>query len=195
MQSVEFYRPLIEEIEYKGKTYKLTPSYDNVLSMFHDVKGLDPTGQAEVMLYYLMEQPVYDAGILYAINEALFPPSKKTSGGKVFDFIQDGALIYAAFMQAYGIDLIEEQGKLHWWKFQALFGGLPSNTKFIEVVSIRRRELPKPNKHNAEQRAELMRLKQLYALDITQEEREQNLQEGLKKMAMALIARAGGWNA
>ncbi len=40
-------------------------------------------------------------------------------------------------MQAYNIDLIEEQGKLHWKKFNALLSGLPDGTKFVEVMKIR----------------------------------------------------------
>lgn len=187
MQSVEFYRPLVTEVEYNGDIYKLTPAYDNVLSMFHDIKGVPPEDQAEIMLYYLLESPVNDTGLLLAVNEALFT-GKKTKGGKVFDFIQDGALIYAAFRQAYGIDLVEEQGKLHWWKFQALLGGLPSNTKFAEVVRIRTSKVPAPNRHNAEQRAELMRLKAEFALEISQEEREANLQDGFRKMAQVLLS-------
>lgn len=189
MKSVEFYRPLVTEVEYKEKIYKLTPAYDNVLSMLADVRGLPPEDQTEIMLYYLLESPVYDAGLLLAVNDALFV-GKKTKGGKVFDFIQDGGLIYAAFRQAYNIDLVEEQGKLHWWKFQALLGGLPSNTKFSEVVRIRTMQIPPPNKHNAEQRRELMRLKSEFALEISQEEREENLQAGFAKMAQVLLSMA-----
>ena len=190
MQSVEFYRPLPYTVEYDGEIYKLTPAYDNVLSMFEDIKGLDPAGQAEIMLYYLMETPVYNAGVLHEVNKTLFPPTKATKGARVFDFIQDGALIYAAFRQAYNIDLVEEQGRLHWWKFQALMNGLPSNTKFAEVINIRTRPIPKPTKYNQEERAALARLKQQFRLEISQEEREANMQDGLRKLAMALEARA-----
>ena len=49
----------------------------------------------------------------------------------------DGAYIFASFMQAYRIDLIEEIGKLHWKKFNALIVGLPEGTKFVEVIKIR----------------------------------------------------------
>lgn len=49
----------------------------------------------------------------------------------------DADYIYASFMQAYGIDLLEEHGKLHWFKFKALLNGLPEDTKFRQVISIR----------------------------------------------------------
>lgn len=49
----------------------------------------------------------------------------------------DADYIYASFMQAYGMDLLEEHGKLHWFKFKALLNGLPEDTKFRQVISIR----------------------------------------------------------
>lgn len=55
----------------------------------------------------------------------------------VFDFKEDSSLIYSAFMQAYGIDLIEQYGKLHWLKFKALLDGLPNETKLSQIISIR----------------------------------------------------------
>ena len=42
-------------------------------------------------------------------------------------------------MDQYGIDLIEQQGKLHWDKFKALLDGLGSETRFRRIVSIRQR--------------------------------------------------------
>ena len=115
----------------------------------------------------------------------LFPETKQ--GKKVFDFIQDSELIYAAFMQTYRIDLIDTP--LHWWKFQALMSGLPSNTRFSEIIQIRTMEIPKPNKYNMEERQRIIRLKQEYALKVSAEEREKNLQDGLKKMLAVLLSR------
>ncbi|MGT2800833.1 Gp15 family bacteriophage protein [Streptococcus marmotae] len=55
----------------------------------------------------------------------------------LFNIKQDTDYIYASFLQAYGIDLIDVQGKLHWKKFNALLSGLPKDTKFAEVMKIR----------------------------------------------------------
>ena len=55
----------------------------------------------------------------------------------LFSIKYDGEYIFASFMQAYQMDLIEEQGKLHWKKFNALLSGLPDGTKFVEVMKIR----------------------------------------------------------
>lgn len=189
MGAQEFYRPLPYEVEYKGRTYELTPAYDNVLTMFADVEGVPEHSVPEIMGYYLLRKPSSNAGLLQAVSAVLFPRAK-TTHQKSMDFIQDGPLIYAAFMQAYNIDLNAQRGKLHWWKFTALLRGLPSNTRFMEVVQIRTKPLPAPTKHNAQERLQLARLKQEYALELTAEEREQQLQDGLRNMARMMLSMA-----
>ena len=183
----EFYRPLPYSVDYNGKTYELTPAYDNVLSMFADVKGVPDNRVPEIMGYYLLKEPSSDTGLLQAVSEVLFTKSKGKHE-KSMDFIQDGPLIYAAFMQTYGIDLQKERGRLHWWQFSALLQGLPANTRLVEVMQIRLRPMPAPTKYNAEERAQLARLKQDFALELTAEEREERLQDGLRKVATYLLS-------
>ena len=79
-----------------------------------------------------------------------------------YDIRFDGDYIYASFLQAYGIDLFDVQGKLHWKKFNALLSGLPEGTKFMEVIKIRKW---KPQKgDSAEYKEEMRRLQKDYAL-------------------------------
>lgn len=79
-----------------------------------------------------------------------------------YDIRYDGDYIYASFLQAYGIDLFDVQGKLHWKKFNALLSGLPEGTKFMEVIKIRKW---KPQKgDSAEYKEEMRRLQKDYAL-------------------------------
>lgn len=80
---------------------------------------------------------------------------------RFYSLKHDAEYIYASFMQAYGIDLIEQQGKLHWFKFQALLSGLPKDTKFCEIVSIR--QWKKPNKNDTEAK-QMAKLKDYYKL-------------------------------
>ena len=61
----------------------------------------------------------------------------------VFDFTVDADLIYAAFMQTYGIDLCDPAVKLHFWKFMALLRNLPRETEFMQVVNLRRTDTSK----------------------------------------------------
>ena len=189
---VSIFTPLPYEITVKGRKYRLTPSFDNVLSMYEAIEGLDELDKPEIMLHYLLEKPPKQPSIelLKAVMDVLFKPSK--GGEKSFDYVQDSELIYAAFYQAYGLDLIEEQGKLHWWKFSSLLNGLPSNTRFSEIVSIRTRPIPAPTKYNEQERQNLMKLKREYALKLTSEEREEQLQNSLRQVVSWLKSAAKG---
>lgn len=113
---------------------------------------------------------------------------KKTSSKKVMDLVQDKSLIIAAFRQSYGIDLCSRSLDLHWWTFLDLLAGIPADTRLMEIVSIRSRPLPKPTKYNHEERAQLMRLKSEYALKLSDEEKQAQMQDGLRRMAASLQA-------
>lgn len=98
-------------------------------------------------------------------------PVVKEENKQVYSIKHDAEYIFSSFKQAYDIDLIEEQGKLHWDKFRAYLIGLPTDTKFQQVMDIRQREMPK-GKGSEKERKELKKLKELYALP------SQNLEEG-----------------
>lgn len=65
------------------------------------------------------------------------PVVQDDSDVQLLDFDHDADDIYASFMHAYGIDLIEQQGKLHWFKFKALLNALPEDTAIKRIISIR----------------------------------------------------------
>lgn len=87
-----------------------------------------------------------------------------------YDIRYDGDYIYSSFLQAYGIDLFDVQGELHWKKFNALLSGLPEGTKFMEVVKIRKWKAQKGD--SSEYKEEMRRLQKDYALpnDVIEEE-------------------------
>jgi hypothetical protein len=64
------------------------------------------------------------------------PRATGNSTAPAVDYSQDGEYIYAAFKQAYNIDLVDVDG-LHWHKFKALFLSLPENTKMSEIMRLR----------------------------------------------------------
>ena len=189
---VSFYEPLPYEVTVNGQKYTLTPSFDNILTMYQTIEGLDDWDKPEVMLHFMLANPPKKPSIelLKACIEILFKPSK--GGEKSFDFVQDSELIFAAFYQAYGIDLVEEQGKMHWWKFSALLNGLPSDTRFSEIVSIRTKPIPAPNKYNEQERQNLIKMKRDYALKLSTTEREEQLQKSLRQVANWLQSAAKG---
>lgn len=88
---------------------------------------------------------------------------------KVYDYEYDDELIYAAFLQQYGIDLVETKF-LHWWKFRALFSGLTEQTKFMQVIGYRTAKIT--SNMSASEKARLRKLKDLYALPIPMDEVE-----------------------
>lgn len=102
------------------------------------------------------------------------PTNYKKKDKEHYSFKHDAEYIYASFLQAYGIDLIEQQGKLHWFKFQALLSGLPEDTKFRQVVSIR--TWKKPSKHDTEEK-QMMELKKVYKLPDESEVEEWQTEE------------------
>ena len=93
-------------------------------------------------------------------------PQIRKSALPVLDFEEDGDYIYASFMQDYGIDLIDQQGRLPWKKFIYLFNGLSSGTKIKQVMQIRCMEVPKYTGKNAKQIREINELKSYYALPV-----------------------------
>lgn len=54
---------------------------------------------------------------------------------QLISYVKDGALIYAAFLQQYGIDLAD--GELHWHKFRALLDGLTEDAQLVKVMRYR----------------------------------------------------------
>ena len=188
-------QPLNDFIVFGGKKIKLNLAFDNVLrvyDLFKEVSLLD-CEKAQFALSMLVRGKLTDIGALDAIfKEYIEMPRRPCSGSsiKTVDFRQDSPYIYSSFYADYGIDLLDQQGKLHWQKFIALFQGLSEHTKIREIMSIRARPYPKPNKHNAEQIQALRELKAYYALDISQDERQRNFQEGLRHLAETLTARA-----
>lgn len=106
----------------------------------------------------------------------------ESNGPRYMDFEQDAALISAAFLQAYGIDL--DKSNMHWFRFRDLLGAMPDDTAFAKVVELRRRPLPKPTKYNAEEIAALQKAKAAVALKISDEERREQFANSLKNSSV-----------
>ena len=93
-------------------------------------------------------------------------PQIKKSPFPVLDFEKDGDYIYASFMQAYKMDLIEEQGRLPWKKFLYLFNGLPADTKIKQIMRIRQMPVPEYNGKNSKEIQEINEMKSYYTLPV-----------------------------
>lgn len=87
-------------------------------------------------------------------GNAIKTTSSEEPHKRLYNLKYDGDYVFASFMQAYRIDLIEEIGRLHWKKFNSLLVGLPESTKFVEVLKIRSYE---PQKGDSQEYIEKMR--------------------------------------
>lgn len=63
------------------------------------------------------------------------PRSSGSDGEELIDFDIDADYIYASFMQAYRIDLMDVE--LHWHKFSALLNALPGDTVMTQIMGFR----------------------------------------------------------
>lgn len=194
-------RKLTDKLVIDDKEYALDLSFDTVLKMFEMMRDEDVpefvkphfgirilTGETledftveemsevfnEVFEEHISLSTVEDNHVEYDL--AGNPMKTTASNGKQeqapYDIRYDGDYIYASFLQAYGIDLFDVQGELHWKKFNALLSGLPEGTKFMEVIKIRKW---KPQKgDSAEYKEEMRRLQKDYALpyEIVEEDEE-----------------------
>lgn len=180
---MKLYDRLPESVFVDGKEYQINPSFDRVLEAFDILKNDWTQKQKIDYLFFLFvgeRECDKKEKVVQAVFELLIEPGRE--GQKAFDFEQDAAYIYAAFMQAYNIDLFQERDRLHWWSFCALLQGLPDNTRLSEIAQIRIKPMPKATKYNAEERRQLSKLKVLYRLKTSEIERESMYQNALREI-------------
>lgn len=146
-------------IDINGKEVPIDLSYDNVLRYFELIDDQSFDNAEKVMLAYDLfvgenEQtdPDLIVGVVKAISDYISeqpygydyvpgdnqPPVENI---KYYSYEQDAGAIYASFLSQYGIDLVNERGKLHWDRFKALLDGLGEDTPFKQIVSIRQRSM------------------------------------------------------
>lgn len=194
-------RKLTDKLVIDDEEYALDLSFDNVLRLFEMWRDEDVpefvkphfgirilTGETledftveemsevfnEVFEEHISLSTVEDNHVEYDLagNPMKTTASNSKQEQAPYDIRYDGDYIYASFLQAYGIDLFDVQGELHWKKFNALLSGLPEGTKFMEVIKIRKW---KPQKgDSAEYKEEMRRLQKDYALpyEIIEEDEE-----------------------
>lgn len=95
-----------------------------------------------------------------------------------FDFEKDADLIYAGFIQQYGIDLQVEE--IHWWKFLILLENLGSDTKLSKIMEYRTIDIGNKNL-SKEMRSFYRAMQKYYGLDQMPEmdEKSRQIEEAL----------------
>jgi len=172
---------LVLEIEGEEQIFPLLLSFDRVLKLFEMwgdeeiAESVRPLLALKILTGVSFENLTVDEAmeIVRAIFEEHIQTRKvddeveydlagnviKTTSSeephkRLYNLKYDGDYVFASFMQAYRIDLIEEIGRLHWKKFNSLLVGLPEGTKFVEVLKIRSYE---PQKGDSQEYIEKMR--------------------------------------
>lgn len=179
--------PIDDTVEIDGTTYTLNMAYDNILRLFDllnddEVNDLhkaeigllmliddklddyDPQNKVDVFLQLFKSTVGKESGDNQPVDIEGNPmPTNGGSDDKVYSIKEDAEFIFASFYQDYGVDLFEQQGRLHWNKFKSMLGGLRKDTRFKEVIEIRTMELP-TGKGSQKQRENIKKMKKQYAL-------------------------------
>ena len=153
---------LVDKLNYHGKTYRLDLAFDTVLKFYEllDDDNLEDSEKISVAFEMFMGFTPDDADFAIAVFQKINQYIAKQPYGdegepnidgngqvvtpqKYYSFTQDAEAIYASFREQYGINLLQEKGKLHWDEFKALFAGLGPNTYFQRIVEIRMRDTSK----------------------------------------------------
>lgn len=168
---------LTQSIAYQGREYPIDLSYDNVLRFYQLLDDADfDEGEKIIAAFHIFsdeevpDDPEFLMNVFQLLGEYVsaspYGGDTESSQGdqapiRYFSFQQDAPAIYASFMEQYGIDLIEEQGRLHWDKFKALLDGLGPDTQFRRIVAIRQQTT---DGLEGEELAALMEQQQYYRL-------------------------------
>ena len=117
----------------------------------------------------------------YSCGRSEEETSQKNRKGKnkqIYSYEFDNDLIYSAFKNQYNVDL-EEIEYLHWWKFRAMFNGLKSDNRIVEIMGYRAMDLSKIK--DKEMKKHYKQLQEEYKLpDMrSEEEKEEDFAEAL----------------
>ena len=163
---------LPNKITVGKRRYKCDFDFRNVLRMM-DIMASDDILQSArdyLAAKQITKRPPKNARpFIDAVKELLFPGSTPNPDAKkLTDFNQDANLIRAAFRQAYGIDLYRD--RVHWMEFSGLLNALPEGSRYSEVLGIRARPIPAPNKYNQHERDWLIKAKEQVAIKLSDKE-------------------------
>lgn len=149
---------------------KVKTDYRQVFEFFRivsDEKKSDIEKAQEILNVFFDELPKFDNDRLWEFIEYYISMGCKTSAEsseRLFDWDIDSGRVYAAFIQAYKIDLTKE--RMHWWTFRTLFDALPDGSKLMDIIKIRGMKRPTgKDRESAKERMRIDRLKAQFALD------------------------------
>ena len=170
--------------EYGDLEIEMDLTFDNVLDLFDVLKMIELSEfhRAELCLVLLFGEGVIEPEDTIEVWNDVFDhyldsakdevvrydiagnPMPTKASEPLIDLDQDAEFLYASFIQAYGINLIQEQGVLHWLEFKALLNGLPESTIIKQIIHIRSYE---PGEHDStEYKKQMQELQDFYRLEV-----------------------------
>lgn len=121
-----------------------------------------------------IDKALKDVVWFYTIGKSEEETSQRGTNKKakqIYSYVFDNELIYSAFKDQYNVDL-QDIDYLHWWKFKAMFEGLKSDNKIVEVMGYRATELNTIK--DKEMKKLYKKMKRLYVLpDMRTEEQKE----------------------
>ncbi|MBR1830847.1 MAG: hypothetical protein IJ784_00260 [Ruminiclostridium sp.] len=196
-------KPLPDTLELGGRKYKLTLYFDRVIRFYDMMRDKESewsdADKIDIAYSWFVASPKTATmpekfAVVAAINDEWLSDRRKDGSRKktrtAVNFIADSKYIYAAFRQYYGINLFEQQGKLLWWEFIAMFDSLPSECQMKEIMYIRTRDMPQYNGHNSEEIFRIQEQREYYFLDENWEEIREESENALGNLFDKLTAEA-----
>ncbi len=155
-------------VEVNGRLYHIHSDFKTVLAYLRlQAGGDDDEDKARfgLSLFYGDDIARDDIPELfeymgYFIRRGADKEEHRDTGAAVFDLMTDSGRVFAAFLQAYRINL--RRASMHWWTFCELLEGLPKGTHLSDVIEIRGRKFEKWMK--PADRNELQRAKDRYRI-------------------------------
>ena len=130
-----------------GETYGVRTSFRTILNILRLIDDPDITDRHKhvmiVGLFYGERTPPIVEGYDAFCEFMRGRERRSDPEAAVIDYEFDADVIYASFMSAYRIDLLDPAFDLHWYAFTALLGGLPSDTALGERLSLRKLDTSK----------------------------------------------------
>lgn len=153
--------------------YPIHTDFRVILRIFRMMSDVEVAEQDKPMLmramFFCGDHPT-NAEALFEWFVGMGREAAPTSGVRDFDYEQDAAEIWSAFVKEYGIDLLTID-HLHWWKFMALLEGVfAGDNALANKVRIRHAD-----DGENEKKAALNRQKMAVALTKTVGREEANL--------------------
>ena len=134
-------KALPNTVSVGGKVFSIYTDFRVWMRFCQEYETWDKTGVFDFTYLFKNEIPEFEIEADYnAIFDFAYPknviPRGESSDLRTLDYVIDSDYIYAAFIQQYGIDLMDIE-EFHWHKFRALLNSLCDTTKLTEIMGYR----------------------------------------------------------